>query len=63
MRLVNEGEVCIIQIVVTGRGPVWLGRYNGVVEADGSNPSAPTDDWKMLGFIAPGNRSGVFFLA
>ena len=42
MRLVNEGEVCIISIVVTGRGPVWLGRYNGVVEADGSNPSAPT---------------------
>ena len=27
----------------TGRGAVWLARYNGVVEVPGSNPGAPTE--------------------
>ena len=38
---------CII-LRVTGHGPVWLGRYNGVVEVDGSNPSAPTESNKLV---------------
>ncbi len=37
-----------IMHVKSGRGPAWLGRYNGVVEVDGSNPSAPTKSGTIM---------------
>ncbi len=36
--------------LASGRGPAWLGRYNGVVEVDGSNPSAPTESGTAVDF-------------